>query len=294
MKINICALSDIGKERTNNEDAYSFCSDLGRQIWDNSTKNEYAILSPFGAVSIIADGMGGANSGEIAAGLAIENMRKSFKSANYEKIICSDDAIYSFLGDCITQSNKAILNYARHHPDSIGLGTTIVLLWIIGEKAYIVWCGDSRCYCFNPNYGLKLLTRDHSLVQELVDKGKLKAEDTFNHPDNNIVTRCLGDVGADPKPEFQTYKVNEGDIFLLCSDGLCGYCRDKNIENVMYKCYDNIDGCQHSLLQLALEAGGQDNISISLCATQHERHKNHVISLISKMKRFILKFTNKD
>lgn len=287
MKINICALSDIGKERTNNEDTVSVCQDLAKSAWNSSFINNYTVLSSWGAVSIIADGMGGANAGEIASALAVENIKESFRSADYEKILISDNNIYAFLRDCISKSNKAILDYVVKSPDSIGLGTTIVLLWIVNRKAYVVWCGDSRCYCFNPDSGLKLLTKDHSLVQELVDKGAIKTEDAFNHPDNNVITRCLGDVDAEPEPEILTYNIKDEDIFLLCSDGLCGYCRDSKIEKVMYRHYDNMDECQRSLLQLALKEGGQDNISISLCATLPEVHKKSEIGFIRKIKRFI-------
>lgn len=287
MKINICALSDVGKERPNNEDAISVCPDLTQSLWNCFSANSYVPLSSLGAVCIIADGMGGANAGEIASSLAIENIEESFRKADYENIMASDNTICNFLRDCIAQSDKRILNYTIKHPDSFGLGTTIVLLWIVNGKAFIAWCGDSRCYCFNPKSGLRLLTKDHSLVQELVDKGEIQAEEAFCHPDNSIVTRCLGDVGANPEPETLTHNIENGDLFLLCSDGLCGYCRDSKMEKVIYKHYDNIDECQRALLQLALKAGGEDNISIALCATQPEVYTNSKSSFIGKLKRLI-------
>lgn len=287
MKINICTLSDTGKERTNNEDAVSVCPDLTKSSWNCSATNGYIPLSSYGAVSIIADGMGGANAGEIASALAIENVEKSFREADFGNILVSESGIYAFLKDCIAKSNRAILDFVAESPDSVGLGTTIVLLWVVNKKAYVAWCGDSRCYCFNPNRGLNLLTKDHSLVQELVDKGEIKTEDAFRHPDNNIITRCLGDVDAEPEPDILTHDIEDGDIFMLCSDGLCGYCRDNKIEKVMYRHYDNVDECQRSLLQLALKESGQDNISISLCATQPKAHKNLKIGFFKKIKRFI-------
>lgn len=287
MRIKICSLTDVGKERTNNEDAVSICQDLTNPIWNCPARNDWISLSSLGCVSIIADGMGGANAGDIASSLAIKNIEEIFNCADFDKILYSESEINTFLRECIIKSNKAILDYVIDYPDSIGLGTTIVLLWLINGKAYILWCGDSRCYCFNPNSGLKLLTKDHSLVQELVDKGEIKIEDTFNHPDNNIITRCLGDVDMDPEPEIVTHKIEDGDIFLLCSDGLCGYCRDSKLEKVMYKHYDNINECQRSLLKLALEAGGQDNITISLCVTLPENHKSHKVGFYGKMKRLI-------
>lgn len=287
MKINVCALTDIGKERSINEDAVAICQDLTNPQWNRFTNNDFVSLSTIGAVAIIADGMGGANAGEMASNLAIKNLEESFRYADYEKVMASEDKICLFLKNSISVSNKAIINYAFDHPDCMGLGTTIVLLWLVNSKAYIAWCGDSRCYCFNPKTGLKQLTKDHSLVQELVDKGDIQVEDTFTHPDNNIVTRCLGDVDADSTPEIITYDINDGDVFLLCSDGLCGYCSDNTIQNVLYKQYDNIDKCQLSLLRLALKAGGQDNISISLCATQVEERKHLKDNFLDKIKRII-------
>lgn len=289
MKIKLCALTDIGIERTNNEDAVSICPDLSNQTWNHNDGNGYIPLSSLGAVSIVADGMGGANAGEVASSLAIESIEKSFLCEDYEKILLSDKEIHFFLRECISKANKAILDYVVKFPDAIGLGTTIVLLWAVKGKAYVTWCGDSRCYCFNPNSGLRLLTKDHSLVQEMVDNGDIKEEEAFNHPDNNIVTRCLGDVDAPPEPEIVTYDIQNGDIFLLCSDGLCGYCKDRKIEKVLYKYVDNIDECQRSLLQLALKAGGQDNISISMCATLVDGHEKYSMGLVGKLKRFIRK-----
>lgn len=156
-------------------------------------------------------------------------------------------------------------------------------------NVYIAWCGDSRCYCFNPNSGLRLLTKDHSLVQELIDKGEIKCEEAFNHPDNNIITRCLGDVDADPEPEILTYKICEGDIFLLCSDGLCGYCKDSLIEKTMYRNYKNMELCQKALLKNALDTGGQDNISIVLCATLPLNSTKCRVGLKGKIKKFLAK-----
>ena len=163
----------------------------------------------------------------------------------------------------------------------------ILLLWLINGQAHIAWCGDSRCYCFNPQKGLKPITKDHSLVQELIDQGELQPKDAFNHPDSSIITRCLGDVSAINDPEFYTYSVEDGDIFLLCSDGLCGYCRDTIIEKTMYRYYDNLDICRDKLLKIALDTGGQDNITIALCGTLPDNIYAPHIGLNTRLKRII-------
>lgn len=286
MKINVCAVSDIGRERTNNEDAVAVCSDLSRRMWGSLSTDGYVTLASCGAVAIVADGMGGTNAGEIASALAIKCIKDAFDHADCAKIIESESSIYAFLKECMAKSNQAICDYAVKFPESMGLGTTIVMLWVVNAKAYIVWCGDSRCYCFNPDSGLALLTKDHSFVQELVDKGEISAKDAFCHPDNNIITRCLGDVDAGGEPEILTYDIKDGDIFLLCTDGLCGYCRDSQIENLLYRHYENVGDCLNSLLEMALQAGGEDNISISLCAALPQNSEPPKVGFLEKLKRF--------
>ena len=285
MKINIRALSDIGIERTNNEDAVAVCRDLTNPANCILHTDGYVKMSRFGSLAVVADGMGGANAGEIASKLAIESIVESFREANLPQVLTSESAVCAFLRECIAKSNQTIMNYVIESPDSFGLGTTIVLLWLVKDKAYVTWCGDSRCYCFNPDSGLKLLTKDHSLVQEMVDRGEITQEQSFKHPDNNIITRCLGDVDADPDPEFLIQSIADGDVFLLCSDGLCGYCRDREIEKLMYRHFDDIDQCQSALLNLALKAGGQDNISISLCATLPDCLSTPKVGFKTKIKR---------
>ena len=214
MKINVSSVCDIGIERTNNEDAVGICFDLKNHLWNQNSTNGYIPLPTEGAIFVVADGMGGANAGEIASKLAIQSIEDSLGEDGSIMQNTTKESIHSFLRRSIVKSNQTILEYVTHSPDSMGLGTTIVLAWILNEYAYIAWCGDSRCYCFNPNTGLQLLTKDHSLVQELIDRGEIKREEAFNHPDNNVITRCLGDVDAEPEPEFLTYKICDGDIFF--------------------------------------------------------------------------------
>lgn len=286
MNIKTCGISDIGKERTCNEDAVAICHDLTEPQWGIYTTKNYVPLNSLGALIVIADGMGGANAGEIASSLAIDSLKASFIE-NCSTIPQSTEQIYSFLQDAISKANESIINYAISTPISAGLGTTILLLWLINGQAHIAWCGDSRCYCFNPQKGLKPITKDHSLVQELIDQGELQPKDAFNHPDSSIITRCLGDVSAINDPEFYTYSVEDGDIFLLCSDGLCGYCRDTIIEKTMYRYYDNLDICRDKLLKIALDTGGQDNITIALCGTLPDNIYAPHIGLNTRLKRII-------
>lgn len=285
MKICISAQTDIGKERTNNEDTFVFCPDLTHPDWSLNSSNEYIPLGSLGSLAVVADGMGGANAGEIASSIAIDTIKKRFVPDKLLIIISSDQSVYDFLKSVIKDADAAIREYINSNPDTIGMGTTIVLLWIINDKAHIAWCGDSRCYAFNIKTGLKSLTKDHSYVQELIDKGELSTKKAFNHPDSNLITRCLGDIDASATPDILTYHINPQDTLLLCSDGLCGCCKDKQIEKVLYLQFENIQKCCSSLVEISLDSGGYDNITIVLMSFIADDLKEPFMPIVTKMIR---------
>lgn len=287
MNIKISAITDVGIERTNNEDAVLVCPDLLKQNWGETEGKDYLALGKYGAMLVVADGMGGANAGEIASSIAVETVKNYFSQNRLCKSELSEKTAYCMLFEAITLSNKAIMEHVEINSDSIGLGTTIVVTWVFEDKAYIAWCGDSRCYCYNQANGLRPLTKDHSYVQELVDKGEITSKQAFNHPDSNIITKCLGDVDAVTEPDIITYQLNDGDLLLSCSDGLCGYCNDKSIEKVLLNNFDNLSVCKDNLLKLAMAAGGHDNITIALCATLPEGQQTPTVTSSTKIKRFI-------
>lgn len=287
MKISVSGKTDIGLERANNEDAIAFCSDLDQSNWDASTFNGYITSGDLGSISIVADGMGGANAGEMASSIAIESLKRDLTPSLLSEVISSDEAIKSYLSTIISNANDAILKHIESDLDTIGMGTTIVLAWILKGKAYIAWCGDSRCYVFNPQHGLKCLSKDHSYVQELIDNGEITVTQSFNHPDSNIITRCLGDGDVSSEPEIIVYEIYKHDHFLLCSDGLCGYCNDRVIEKTLYKEYLDVERCSNALVNLALKAGGQDNISVINISTIEDDETEMPYSLKCKIKGFL-------
>lgn len=287
MNIKIAAVSDVGIERAHNEDAILVCSDLKKQNWGEGENTLYSALGEYGTMLVVADGMGGANAGAIASSTAIETVRKFFSPQNLSsENEISEETASKLLIDAIRLSNEAIIKHAETNPDSIGLGTTIVITWVLDGKAYIAWCGDSRCYCYNQSNGLHQLTKDHSYVQELIDNGDITLEQAFCHPDRNIITKCLGDVDGSTEPDMVTYQLNDGDILLLCSDGLCGYCDDKSIEKVLFNNFDNLSLCKDELLRLAMSTGGMDNITIALCSTLPEGQQTPTVTFATKLKRF--------
>lgn len=269
MKIKIAAITDTGRERTNNEDAFILCPDLSKQVWTLNETSTYIQLNEYGAILVVADGMGGANAGEVASSIATKSIRRSFSKENVEYAI-KNKSIEDLLISCIKDADESINQKIYDDPDTSGMGTTIVVCWVLDGIAYIAWCGDSRCYVYNAFKGLKLLSKDHSLVQELIDKGEITEKEAFTHPDNNVITRGLGDVNSQSHPDIVKYSINPNDILLLCSDGLCGYSTKKEIEHVLdANCIDVVK-CRDELLKLALDAGGYDNICISLASLINE------------------------
>lgn len=285
MKIKVVAVTNTGKERTNNEDAFTFCPDLVLQDWTLEEMTAYLPLNEYGSVMVVADGMGGANAGEVASSIATNSIQQAFSKENIEEAR-NDNNIDGLLHQCIKDANEAICDRIQKDPDTYGMGTTIVVCWIIDNQAHIAWCGDSRCYIYNSLEGLKQLTKDHSLVQELVDKGEIKEDEAFTHPDNNIITNGLGDVDSQCIPDIVTYSVSLNDIVLLCSDGLCGYSTNKEIEDVIERNSSDITKCRDELLKLALDAGGFDNICIVMASFISDE-QNVAIASPSLLQRLI-------
>ena len=265
MKIKIVATTDVGKVRENNEDAFIICPDLNHQEWEHDMTPSYIPLGKYGSLLVVADGMGGANAGEVASMLATTAIRDSLTPERISLCVASGD-IPLLLRKCVGDADKAISLRMMEDPSTAGMGTTVVICWITEGTAYIAWCGDSRCYLYNPLHGLTPLTKDHSYVQQLVDKGEITAEEALTHPDSNIITRGLGDFDSQSTPDVVTHPLTPNDLLLLCSDGLSGYCTDSDIERVLHDNYRDVTVCKDQLLKLAMQAGGHDNICIVLAS----------------------------
>ena len=268
MKIRISALTDVGKERTNNEDALICCSDLSKQEWKDVCATDYKELGELGSLLVVADGMGGANAGEVASALAVETVKECFSVSRIQEALdMEDEGIDAFLKETIAAADKAINQRMATDLATQGMGTTIVICWILNDgTAYVAWCGDSRAYVYHPLMGLRRLTKDHSLVQGMIDRGELTEEEAFNHPDSNIITCGLGDFQDEPVPDIVHYNLDANDTIMLCSDGLCGYCTDDSIKQVLASEHVNTEACCQSMLNLALDAGGADNIAIVMAS----------------------------
>lgn len=257
--MNFYTLSDKGLTRQNNEDyaeslQYKWCDPSGKQ---------YALTS-----LILADGMGGAAAGEFASSLAVQTVKDEILdkliTQPFEQLATQDFS--EFLSQGINKANTQIFKKAEECPAMEGMGTTIVVTIICNEMLTVAHVGDSRCYLFREGR-LRGITRDHSLVQELLDEGKITPDQAAVHPHKNVITRALG-VAAEVEVDCQRMPIFTGDILLLCSDGLSGFCSDDQLHHILKQ---EASGIQVSLqdiaqkfIQAANMGGGGDNVTVCL------------------------------
>ncbi len=247
--------------RQNNEDNYQIDADLSDYKW-GFTADAQIELGKKGALLVVCDGMGGMNAGEVASAIAVETIKSRFAADLLTDNALAEPMVY--IKNAIVAADAAIKKHSKEHPETAGMGSTIALAWLLGKKVYVGWCGDSRCYCYNSKTGLVRLSHDHSYVQELVDAGKLTEELAFDHPNNNIITRSLGDPNGTARPDVKEYDLHNEDILLLCSDGLCGCLRDKEIEEQIAVHQTSMQECRDALWGADEAAGWHDNVTIAL------------------------------
>jgi PPM family protein phosphatase len=233
MRLVFAAATDVGRMRKNNEDSY-----LSSQ-----------------PVAAVADGMGGHSAGEVASAIAIEELAALGSRGPWENETAATDD----LKQAILRANRRIREMAASDRKLNGMGTTLVALLEDGDMVHVANVGDSRGYLLRQGE-LSQVTVDHSLVQELVDDGRLSPEDAERHPQRSVITRALG---IDPEVEFDlfTYKLQVGDRLLLCSDGLSDVVEPAQIRNVLLR-VRNSHQAARKLVTVANEQGGPDNITV--------------------------------
>lgn len=262
-----------------NEDNFYVDDDLGDDVPGRCLTDSEITMTECGCLMVVADGMGGMNAGEVASGIAIDTVKEYFEPHKINaKLASSAAGRRKYLEEVIKEADRRIKSDAKDNPEHEGMGSTIIIAWIVGDKMTISWCGDSRAYRYNPNSGLNTLSTDHSYVQELVNKGVISYEDTFEHPQGNIVTRSLGDPNHSARPETRDFDIYNNDIILLCTDGLSGVLRDKktkdynghyysgdNIEDVIATNTASMAQCRDALMSAAQKADWYDNVTVLLC-----------------------------
>ncbi|MBR4535177.1 MAG: serine/threonine-protein phosphatase [Bacteroidales bacterium] len=266
IKLSLTALTNVGLIRTNNEDNFIVCQDLTTDNWFVPQEgSEPFELGEKGSMMVVADGMGGMNAGEVASDIAVKTVKEFFAPDKLtQEITANTTAIHTYMKQVVIEADNRIKRRSASDTATEGMGTTIVMAWAIGEDVHIAWCGDSRAYSYHPNSGLRQLSKDHSYVQELVDAGKLLPELAFDHPDSNIITSSLGDLSKPAAPDVITCHLHEGEVILLCSDGLCGMLRDSEMQQVLDAYYPDLGQCKKNLIEGALTAGGHDNVTLTM------------------------------
>lgn len=244
--------------------AFAERSDTGRKRPHN--EDRVATDPPHG-VAVLADGMGGHKGGEIASALAVETVTREL--ANRLPGIATespDDEAYApeslLAGDVVNEANTIVYETARTQPQYEGMGTTLVVALFYDDRLTLAHVGDSRAYRFRGGR-LELLTRDHTLMQELIDRGFYTPEEARASLNRNIVTRALGteeSVNADLREEIAL----PGDLYLLCSDGLNDMVDDEAIRLTLDEFGDNLEDAADRLIEKANGNGGQDNVSVVL------------------------------
>lgn len=274
VSFKLFAGTDVGL-RDNNEDNFTVCPDLTQNEWMMPADHQQVIpLGECGCLMIVADGMGGQNAGEVASAIAIETVQTMFAPDRLtDKVLSKPANIKEYLKKVVSKADFNVKEYSKEHPEAEGLGSTIVMAWVIGNKAYVAWLGDSRAYAFTPSQGIRRLSKDHSYVQQLVDAGNLSDIEAMNHPNSNVITRSLGDTAQKAKADVEEYRLEDGEIILLCSDGLCGVCTDDEIASVLTEEANDLQVCKELLTELALDNGGSDNITIALMQIVLEEEK---------------------
>ena len=249
--------------RPNNEDNYQVESDLS--IGKGFHGDEVLSLGNKGALLLVCDGMGGMNAGEVASKIAVDTVMCRFSPDSLANaVLDSDERRCDFIRHVIQEADANIKKEGKADPSKSGMGSTIVLAWLMDQKVYVGWCGDSRAYKYNPQRGFVQLSHDHSYVQELVDSGKLSPELAFDHPNSNIITRSLGDPRGAAQPDVKVFPLEENDVILLCSDGLCGVLRDQEMEHVIAGHLNSMVSCRDALWEAARAADWHDNVTIAL------------------------------
>ena len=247
-KIKFTELTDTGKVRDHNEDAIGLNSDMG--------------------LLVLADGMGGYQAGEVASSIAVQTITDmALEGATREERDDIDPHTGLMrqtivLRDAVARANKIIFQTAQSQTHCEGMGTTLVAAMFYDNKISIAHVGDSRAYRLRNNQ-FEQLTMDHSLLQELVDRGFYSEEEAQRSTNRNYVTRALG-VEPTVEVELQEYDVLPDDIYLLCSDGLPDMVEDEDIHLTISTFSASLNVVSEHLVQLANEHGGRDNVSVQL------------------------------
>ena len=237
VRYTAAAVTDRGRKRPSNEDAFGFSVEAG--------------------VYVVCDGMGGAAAGEIASTLAVGEVLRLLKEHDRD----NGTALPVAAQEAISVANEVIFSRAQRNHRLSGMGTTLVVLATREQRVWVLNIGDSRCYRLRHGR-LEQLTRDHSLVEEQVRLGRMTPREALHSPLKNVITRALG-TQSHVTPDVFEMQAEPGDLYLLCSDGLTRELSDGVIQNLLNRDL-SLEDLSVSLVDAAKKAGGHDNITCLL------------------------------
>jgi protein phosphatase len=242
-ELEMTGLTDPGRVRPENEDSIVVRPEIG--------------------LAILADGMGGHQAGEVASRLAVDVIQRHLIEAFARAAAEGDEGL---LSEAIRKANAAVYEAARERPEYAGMGSTVVVAVFHGDKLYFGHVGDSRLYRYRDGL-FTPLTRDHSVIQELVGRGLLTEAEARATIAKNLVTRALG-VDPDVEPEMGEETYRDADVYLLCSDGLNDMLSDDEIARLLAEHEPNLEEAARHMVDTANARGGPDNISVILARTK--------------------------
>lgn len=236
--MQVWGVTDRGAVRQQNQDAYAA-----------------KVLEDGRAIALVCDGMGGARAGNVASTMAVELFMEEFLKPGQE------GPVEEQMGHAAAVANQAVFQRSATDPECAGMGTTMVAALAAGKKAYILNIGDSRAYHIGGE-GIVKVSRDHSVVEDMVYRGELTPEEARLHPQKNLITRCLG-VEPEVEPDFYEAELKTGEFLLLCSDGLSNTLTDQEL---LYEALYGGTGetCCKRMLDVALSKGATDNVTAVL------------------------------
>jgi protein phosphatase len=252
--LEIASCTDPGMVRSHNED--SIAADAANGL------------------VVLADGMGGYNAGEVASGMAttviITEMQQILSGSKpYQVDARTNEEIGARLvREQVLKANTSIYQAAQSQPQYAGMGTTLVVCLFYDNRVLVAHLGDSRLYLMR-DASLRQVTKDHSLLQEQIDAGLITPEQAKNAQHKNLVTKALG-IDPTVEPEIHEYATKPGDIYLLCSDGLCDMVDDEDISMALEALGGNLNLAAQQLVQMANDNGGRDNVSVILVRVLRE------------------------
>lgn len=235
--LTVCSKTDVGRKRSINQDCVYSC-----RVPLGSLKNLF----------IVADGMGGHKAGDYASAYAVNAIEREVDADEGTEPV-------KILSNAIECANEEIFEKAKEE-DFAGMGTTVVASTVVDSTLYVANVGDSRLYLIRE--GITQITKDHSLVEEMIRAGELERDEARFHPDKNIITRAVG-ADKDVNVDFFEVDLLPGDVILMCSDGLSNMVGDDEILTIIKK-NKEVDGMADELVKTANHNGGKDNIGVVL------------------------------